>query len=97
MQIAASTRTLIQKRSKLRKQWQSTRDITLRPLVSSLTEQIDAAIKRQLWNTWQKTLQGLDTNNMKDAWRVTRSLTIDNPNIPPLAIKGKTATATHEE
>jgi hypothetical protein len=66
MQIATSTRTLIQKRNKLRAQWQRTHDIPLRPLISTLKEQIDSATKEQSSNTWQKTLQSLDTNNMKD-------------------------------
>jgi hypothetical protein len=66
MQIATSTSLLIQKRNKLQAQWQRTHDITLRPLINSLKEQIDSAIKQQLSNSWQKTLQGLDTNNMKD-------------------------------
>jgi hypothetical protein len=55
MQITTSTRTLIQKRNKLRAQWQRTHDITLRPLINSVKEQIDSAIKEQLSNTWQKT------------------------------------------
>jgi hypothetical protein len=58
MQIATSTRVLIQKRNKLRTQWQRTHDITLRPLINSLKEQIDSAIKEQLSNTWQKHYQG---------------------------------------
>ena len=97
MQIAASTRVLIQKRNRLRTQWQRTRDITLRPLINSLKEQIDSAIKEQLSNTWQKTLQGLDTNNMRDTWRITKSLTNTNFNIPPLTINGKTVTETQEK
>jgi hypothetical protein len=44
-QIATSTLTLIQKRNKLRAQWQRTHDITLRPLIDSVKEQIDSAIK----------------------------------------------------
>jgi hypothetical protein len=43
MQIATSTRVLIQKRKKLRTQWQRTHYITLRPLINSLKEQIDSA------------------------------------------------------
>jgi hypothetical protein len=94
MQIATSTRTLIQKRKKLREQWQGTRDNTLHPLINSVKEQIDSAIKEQLSNTWQKTLQNLDTNNMKDTWRISKRLTNTNPNISPLIIKGKTAYTT---
>jgi hypothetical protein len=67
---------------------------TLRPLVNSLKEQIDSAIKEQLSNTWQKTLQGLDTNNMRDTWRINKSLTNTSSNIPPLTINGKTVTET---
>jgi hypothetical protein len=92
MQIASSTRLLIQKRNTLRTQQQRTHDITLRPLINSLKEQIDSAIREQLPNTWQKTLQGLDTSNEKDTWRITKSLTNTNPNIPPLTVNGKTAT-----
>jgi hypothetical protein len=69
--------------------------MTLRPLINSLKEQIDSAIKEQLSNTWQKILQGLDSNN-KDTWRITESLTDTNPNIPPLTINGKTATTIQE-
>jgi hypothetical protein len=71
-------------------QWQRTDDVTLRPLINSLKEQIGSAIKEQLSNTWQKTLQALDTN-MRDTWRIT------NPNIPPLTINGKTATTPQEK
>jgi hypothetical protein len=74
MQISTPTRVLIQKRNRLRTKWQRTHDIILRPLINSLREQIDSAIKEQLSNTWQKTLQGLDTNNMRDTWRLTNSL-----------------------
>jgi hypothetical protein len=45
----------------------------------TLKEQIDSAIKEQLSNTWQKTLQGLDINNMKDTWRITKSSKSHNP------------------
>jgi hypothetical protein len=92
MQIPISTRILIQKRNKLRAQWQRTHDITLRPLINSLKEQIDSAIKEQVSNTWQKTLQALDTNNMRDTWRITKSLTKDNHTIPPSQSIGKQPT-----
>jgi hypothetical protein len=74
----------MQKRNRLRTQWQRTRDITLLPLINSLKEQIRvySAIKEQLSKTWQKTLQGLNTDN-----------TNINPNISPLTIEGKIATA----
>jgi hypothetical protein len=97
MKIATSTRLLIQKRNKLRAQWQRTHDITLRPLINSLKEQIDSAIREQLSNSWQKTLQGIDTNNMKDTRRITKSLTNTSLNIPPLTVNGKTATTIQEK
>jgi hypothetical protein len=97
MQIATSTRILIQKRNKLRAQWQRTRDLTLRPTINSLKEQIDTAIKEQLSNTWQKTLQGLDTKNMTDTWRITKHFTNDHPTIPPLNINSKVAVTTQEK
>jgi hypothetical protein len=97
MQIATSTLTLIQKRKKLREQWQGTRDNTLRSLINSIKEQIDSAIKEQLSNTWKKTLQSLNTNNMKDTWRITKCLTNANPNIQPLPINDKTAYITQEK
>jgi hypothetical protein len=71
MQIATSTRILIKKRNKIRKQWQRIHYIILRPLINSLKVQIESAIKEQLSNTWQKTLQRLATNNMKGTWRIT--------------------------
>jgi hypothetical protein len=40
---------------------------------------------------------GLDTNNMKDTWRITRNLTNTNSNIPPLTVNGKTATTIQEK
>jgi hypothetical protein len=78
MQNATSTLGLIQKMNKLRTQWQSTHDITLRPLINSLKDQIYSAIKAQISKNWQKTLQGLDTNNMRDTRRITKSLTNTN-------------------
>jgi hypothetical protein len=48
--------------------------------------------KEQLSNTWQKNLQGLDTNNMTDTWSITIRLANITPNIPPLTIYGKTET-----
>jgi hypothetical protein len=48
-------------------------------------------------NTWQNTLQGLNTNNISDIWRITKRLTNINPNIPPLTINGKTVTAIKEK
>jgi hypothetical protein len=97
MQIATSTRILIQKINKLGEQWQRTHHITLRPLINSLKAQIDSAIKEQVSNTWQKTLQGLDNNNMKDTSRITKCLTKDNHTIPPLTIYGKTANTAKEK
>jgi hypothetical protein len=34
---------------------------------------------------------------MKETWRVTKTLTESNPNIPPLTINGKTTTTTQEK
>jgi hypothetical protein len=44
MQIVTPTGILIQKRNRLRTQWQRAHDITLHPLINSLKEQIDSAI-----------------------------------------------------
>jgi hypothetical protein len=97
MQIAASTRILIKKKNKLWTQWQRTHYITL-VLINSLKEQIYSAIKEQLLNTWQKTLQSLDAaNNTKETWRIIENLTNANHNIQPLIISGKTAYATQEK
>jgi hypothetical protein len=96
MQIATSTRILIQKRNKLQEQWQRTHDITFRPLTNSLKEHTDLAIKEQLLNTWQKTLRSLEANNMKDTWRMAKSLTNANPNIPSHTINGETAATTQK-
>ncbi|PNF22150.1 hypothetical protein B7P43_G05754 [Cryptotermes secundus] len=93
MQIAESSRVLFQKRNRLWTQRPRTHDMTLCPLINSLKGQIDSAIKEQL----QKTLQGLDTNNMRDTWRITESLANTNSNIPPLTINGKTVTETQEK
>jgi hypothetical protein len=97
MQIATSTRILIQKINKLRAQWHRTHDVTLRPLINSLKEQIDSAIKNHVSNSWQKTLQGLDSNNMNDTWRITKSLTKDFHITPPFTFNGKTANTTEEK
>jgi hypothetical protein len=74
MQIATSTHVLIEQRNKLWTQRQRTHGITVRPLVDSLKEQLKSAIKEQLSNTWQKTLQELDTNNMRETWTITKCL-----------------------
>jgi hypothetical protein len=66
-------------------------------LIISLKEQIHSAIKEQVSNTRQKTLQGLDTNNMNDTWKISKRLTKDNHNIPPLTINEKTANTTQEK
>ncbi|PNF41051.1 hypothetical protein B7P43_G07674, partial [Cryptotermes secundus] len=91
VQIATSTRILIKKMNKLQMQWQRTHNMTLCPLINTLKEQIDLAIKEQLLNTWQKTLQGW-TPKAQDTWRVTKSLTNTNPNIPTITITGNTST-----
>ncbi|PNF17515.1 hypothetical protein B7P43_G13165, partial [Cryptotermes secundus] len=85
------------KRNRLRTQRQRTHDIKLRPLINTLKEQIDSTIKEKLSNTWQNSLQELDTNNMRETWRITKSLTNTNFNIPPLTINGKTVTETQEK
>jgi hypothetical protein len=89
MQIATSTRVLNQKRKKFWRQWQGSHDITLRPFINSLKEQMDSAIKEQLSNTWQKILPGLDSNNMRDTWRITKSLTNTILISHPLPLMGK--------
>jgi hypothetical protein len=53
--------------------------------------------QEQLSNMWQKTLQGLDTNNMRDTWRISKSLTNTNPNIRPVTVNRKTATTIQEK
>jgi hypothetical protein len=71
MEIALSTRVLIQERNKLRILWQRTHNIALRPRINALKQKIDTAIKHQLCNNWHHTLQSLDTSNMHDRWRIT--------------------------
>jgi hypothetical protein len=34
---------------------------------------------------------------MRDTWRITKSITNNNPNIPALTINGKTSTAIQEK
>jgi hypothetical protein len=53
-----------------------------------MKQKIDSAIKDQISNTWQQTLQGLDTTNTKDTWRITKSLTNTGNKIPPLKHNG---------
>jgi hypothetical protein len=72
VKIATSTRVRIQKGNRLRTQWQRAHEITLRSLIGYSKEQIDSAIKEQVSNTWQKTLQGLDVKNTSDTWRITK-------------------------
>jgi hypothetical protein len=50
---------------------------------------MDSAIKGQVSNSWQSPLQGLDTKNMKETWRITKRLTKGNNIITPLTIYGK--------
>jgi hypothetical protein len=103
MQIASSTHVLTQEMNTLQTQRQRTHDITLRILINSLKEQIDQQEILQeldtnsMRDTWRITLQGLDTNSMRDTWRITKSLTNTNPNIPPFIINGKTATTIQEK
>ncbi|KDR16525.1 hypothetical protein L798_09961 [Zootermopsis nevadensis] len=96
MQIALSTRLLIRERNKLRTTWQRTHNVALRPRINPLKHQIDAAIKNQLNDTWQHTLQGLDTSNNGDIWRITKSLTNSTTYIPPLKFNGRSP-VTHDE
>jgi hypothetical protein len=97
MQIAPSTRLLIQERNKLRTLWQKTHNIALRPRINSLKQQIDMAIKNQLCSNWHHTLQNLDTNNIQDTWRITKHLTNDHSNIPPLKLNNKSAITQQEK
>jgi hypothetical protein len=97
MQISTSTRLLIQKRNRLRTLWQRTHDITLRPLINSLKQEIDSAIKDQISNTWQQTLQRLNTTSMKDTWRITKSLTNTSHQVPPLKHNGNIAITNQEK
>jgi hypothetical protein len=97
LQIASSTRALIQRRNSLRSLWQRTHDLSLRPLINSLKLQIDSAIKYQLSDTWQKTLQSLDSSNMTDVWRITKRFTKDFPTTPPLAYNGAQAITVPEK
>jgi hypothetical protein len=97
LQIATSIRVLVQKRNRLRSLWQRTHDFSLRPLLNSLKSQINSAIKQQVPNTWQKILQALDTSNIRDTWRISKRLTRDYQNIPPLTFNGNTAITTQEK
>jgi len=86
-QIATSTRLLIQERNKLHILWQRTHNIALRPRINVLKEEIDRAIKTQLCNNWHQTLQNTASNNMQDMRRITKRLTNNTTNIPPLKRK----------
>ena len=97
MQISPSTRLLIQERNKLRTLWQRTHNIALRPRINSLKQQIDKAIKNQLCNNWHHALQRLDTSNIQDTWRITKHLTNDYSNIPPLSLNNKSAVTQQEK
>lgn len=59
-QIAPSIILLILESKKFLTIWQRTHNIALRPRINALKQQIDSAIKNQLSNTWQRTLQGPD-------------------------------------
>jgi hypothetical protein len=91
LQISASTRALIQKRNRLRNRWQRTHDIALRPIINSLKDEIDFAIKQQVSDSWSQSLQALNTTNMRDTWRITKRLTREPLNITPLTYNGFTA------
>jgi hypothetical protein len=62
-----------------------------------LKQQIETAIKNQLSNTWQHTLQGLGTDNIQDTWRITRNLTNDTSNIPTLKCNNRSAITNQEK
>jgi hypothetical protein len=51
----------------------------------------------QLSNTWQHALQGLGTDNIQDTWRMTRNLTNDTNNIPPLKLNNRSAITNQEK
>jgi hypothetical protein len=95
--LAPSTRQLIQERNKLRTLWQRTHNIALRPCINALKHKIETATNNQLSNTWQNILQGLGTDNIQDTWRITRNLTNDTNNIPPLKLNNRTATTNQEK
>jgi hypothetical protein len=59
----------------------------MRPLINALKEEIDRAIKTQLCNNWHHTLQNPSSNNMQDMRRITKHLTNNTTNIPPLKRK----------
>jgi hypothetical protein len=42
-------------------------------------------------------LQGLDTSNIQDTWRITKNLTNSSSNIPPLKLNDKTAITQQEK
>jgi hypothetical protein len=54
------------------------------------------AIKNQLCTNWHHTLQNLDTNNIQDTWRITKHLTNDYSNIPPLKLNNESAITKQE-
>jgi hypothetical protein len=62
-----------------------------------LKQQIETAINNHLSNIWQHTLQGLGTDNIQDTWRITRTLTNDTNNIPPLKLNNRSAITNQEK
>jgi hypothetical protein len=97
MQIVTATRLLNKKMNKLRTLWQRTHDdITLRPHINAL--ELETDIKDQVWNTSQRTLQSsLDTTNIKDTCRITKSLTNTSLKTPPLRKNSKIAITNQEK
>jgi len=96
-QIATSTRLLIQERNKQRILRQRTQNIALRPRITALKEETDRAIKIQLSNNWHQTLQNPPTNNMQDKRSITKHLTNNTTDIPPMKRDDKLATTEQEK
>jgi hypothetical protein len=69
----------------------------LRPVLNSLKDQIDCAIKQQVATSWSQSLQALDSSNLRDTWRLTKRLTREPLNIPPLTHNGFTAITIPEK
>jgi len=70
--------------------------LPLCPLINALKEEIHRAIKTQLCNNWNQTLQNLDTSNFQDTWRIHKHLTNDAINIPLFKLNDKLATTEQQ-
>jgi hypothetical protein len=92
MQISTSTRLLIKKRKRLRTLWLRTHDITLRPLINSLKQEIDSAIKDQISNfaapKYYQYERYLENNQEPHKYE---------PPSPPLKHNGNIATTNQEK